>query len=118
MQMFREVMAVYLHREPVDFRKSINGLAALVEGGMSLSTLSGALFVFCNRKRDKLKILYWDRTGFALWYKRLEQDKFKWPRRLSESVITLREDQLHWLLQGYDIACMKPHATLHYQAIL
>lgn len=118
MQMFREVAAVYLHREPVDFRKSINGLAVLVEGGMGLSALSGALFVFCNRKRDKLKILYWDRTGFALWYKRLEQDRFKWPRRLSEPVITLREDQLHWLLDGYDIARMQPHATLHYQTLL
>lgn len=116
--MFREVAAVYLHREPVDFRKSINGLAAIVEGGMGLSALSGALFVFCNKPRDKVKLLYWDKSGFALWYKRLEQDKFKWPRRLSEPVITLSEDQLHWLLQGYDIARMQPHATLHYQTLL
>lgn len=116
--MFREVMAVYLHREPVDFRKSINGLSAIVEGAMGLSPLSGALFVFCNQKRDKVKILYWDKSGFALWYKRLEKEKFKWPRRFSEAIITLREDRLHWLLQGYDIARMQPHATLHYQTLL
>ena len=116
--MFRHVRAVYVHREPVDFRKSINGLAVLVEHAMALSPLGGALFVFCNQMRDKLKILYWDNTGFALWYKRLEQDKFKWPRRLSEPVITLSEDQLHWLLDGYDITTMQPHRPLHYQTLL
>ncbi len=66
--MFVEPPAVYLHREPVDFRQSINGLAARVEGSMHLSPLSGALFLFCNRRRNRLKILYWDQTGFALWY--------------------------------------------------
>jgi transposase len=118
MRMFREVVTVYLHRAPVDFRKSINGLASIVEAAMALSALSGALFVFCNHKHDKLKILYWDNTGFALWYKRLERDKFKWPRRLSEPVITLSEDQLHWLLDGYDITTMQPHRPLHYQTLL
>lgn len=59
MRMFEEVVAVYLHREPVDFRKSINGLSLVVETAMGLSPLSGAVFVFCNRRRDKLKILYW-----------------------------------------------------------
>jgi len=79
--MFVDVGAVYLHREPVDFRKSINGLSVIVESEMALSPLSGALFVFCNKKRDKLKLLYWDRTGFALWYKRLEQEKLTGAKR-------------------------------------
>ena len=118
MRMFVDVGAVYLHRDPVDFRKSINGLSVIVESEMALSPLSGALFVFCNKKRDKLKLLYWDRTGFALWYKRLEQEKFRWPRRMSEAVIELDEDQLHWLLQGYDITRMQSHTTLHYQTLL
>ncbi len=116
--MFVDVSAVYLHRDPVDFRKSINGLSVIVESEMALSPLSGALFVFCNKKRDKLKLLYWDRTGFALWYKRLEQEKFPWPRRIDEAVIELDEDRLHWLLQGYDITRMQPHAALHYQTVL
>ncbi len=85
---------------------------------MPLSSLSGALFAFCNKKRDKLKLLYWDQSGFALWYKRLEQEKFKWPRRLSKTVIELNEVQLHWLLAGYDITQMKPHAHLDYQTLL
>ncbi|WP_299020014.1 IS66 family insertion sequence element accessory protein TnpB [uncultured Photobacterium sp.] len=73
--------AIYLYRHFVDFRKSINGLAALVESETTLALDSGALFLFTNKQRDKIKILYWDTTGFALWYKRLEKDKFKWPVR-------------------------------------
>ncbi|MFV1985289.1 MAG: IS66 family insertion sequence element accessory protein TnpB [Thiohalomonadales bacterium] len=118
MQMFIELSTVYLHRDPVDFRKSINGLSIIVETDMSLSALSGALFVFCNKKRDKLKLLYWDKTGFALWYKRLEQEKFKWPRKMNHDTIELSETQLHWLLDGYDITKMQPHAHLNYQTLL
>lgn len=118
MGLFNEVGAVYLHRDPVDFRKSINGLAVIVEGEMGLSALSGALFVFCNKRRDKLKLLYWDKSGFALWYKRLEQERFKWPRRDPNAVVELSEEQLQWLLAGYDITQMRPHASLQYQSIL
>ena len=118
MEMFREVSAVYLHREPVDFRKAVNGLSLIVEQSMSLSPFSGAVFVFCNRGRDKLKLLYWDRSGFALWYKRLEKEKFKWPRRWPDAVIHLSEQQLHWLLDGYDITRMQAHYPLHYSSVL
>ena len=76
---WHDVPSVYLHRDFVDFRKSINGLAGIVEAELELPVMNGALFVFCNKGRDKLKILYWDKTGFALWYKGLEKDKFKWP---------------------------------------
>lgn len=117
MHVFVDVIAVYCHREPVDFRKSINGLALIVENEMRLSCLSGALFCFCNRRRDKLKILYWDRSGFALWYKRLEEEKFKWPRKWSDEVIELSEVQLHWLLDGYDISQMHSHRVLDYQSL-
>ena len=116
--MFVAVWAVYLHREPVDFRQSINGLSVIVEGAMGLAPFSGALFVFCNRRRDKLKILYWDRSGFALWYKRLEEAKFHWPRHWPDAVITLREEQLHWLLAGYDMTRMSPHEKVHYSRVL
>ena len=80
-------ITVYLHRDPVDFRKSINGLSIIVDQVMELDLISPSLFVFCNRSRDKLKVLYWDQTGFALWYKRLESDKFKWPRKHDQSTI-------------------------------
>ena len=83
-----EGIAIYLHRDPVDFRKSINGLSVIVDEAMGLSPFEPGLFVFCNRRRDTLKVLYWDKTGFALWYKRLEKEKFKWPRKHRENTLT------------------------------
>ncbi|WP_323084337.1 IS66 family insertion sequence element accessory protein TnpB [Providencia alcalifaciens] len=100
--MFVNTPTIYLCADFVDFRKSINGLAALVEADLDLPVLSGALFVFCNKARDKLKLLYWDHTGFALWYKRLDKQKFKWPK-LQASAISLTEEQLQWLLSGFDV---------------
>tara|TARA_R110002072_G_scaffold72004_1_gene172503 strand:- start:42 stop:398 length:357 start_codon:yes stop_codon:yes gene_type:complete len=117
MKMFLDVSEVYLHRDPVDFRKSINGLSAIVELSMNLPLNSDALFVFCSRRRDKLKILYWDRTGFCLWYKRLERDKFKWPRKQDTSTVLLNEEQLHWLLRGLDISAMQAHDSIEFSGI-
>ncbi|WP_275076478.1 IS66 family insertion sequence element accessory protein TnpB [Providencia rettgeri] len=102
MRMFVNTPTVYLCANFVDFRKSINGLAALVEAELELPVLSGALFVFCNKARDKLKLLYWDQTGFALWYKRLDKQKFKWPK-LQTPTLNLTEEQLSWLLSGFDV---------------
>jgi transposase len=109
-----EVGTVYLHREFVDFRKAINGLVVIVEQSMQLSPYQNGVFVFCNRGRDKLKILYWDRNGFCLWYKRLEKDKFHWPQQMSNAVIELNGDQLGWLLRGLSIV---EHQTLHYRSL-
>jgi transposase len=103
MLMFQQLPCVYLHREPVDFRKSINGLAIIVELQLSLQATDGSVFVFCNKSRDKLKILYWDSTGFALWYKRLEQVKFKWPIQSEDECMSLSEQEFHWLLSGFDV---------------
>jgi transposase len=101
--MFNRVPDVYLYRDFVDFRKSINGLSLIVEQQMQLSPLNGSVYVFCNKNKDKLKVLYWDKTGFALWYKRLEKDKFKWPKKLNEQSLNLTEQQLHWLFDGFDV---------------
>jgi transposase len=114
MQMFIGIHAVYLHREAVDFRKSIDGLSMIVDQAMNLSVFDGALFVFCNKRRDKLKILYWDNSGFCLWYKRLEKEKFKWPRKDDRDIILLTEEQFHWLLRGFDINRLQPHKKLNY----
>jgi len=108
MKLLADVGEVYLHRDAVDFRKSINGLVLIVEQEMALSPFADALFVFCNKGRDKLKLIYWDRTGFCLWYKRLEKEKFKWPRRSQEPVLNLTEQQWQWLLSGYDIEGHQP----------
>lgn len=108
---------VYLHREPVDFRKAINGLSVIVQDEMAISPFDPALFVFCNKKRSQLKVLYWDETGFALWQKRLERDKFQWPKRLPEEPVVLDHEQWQWLLRGFDIAQLKPHKTLFYRDV-
>ncbi|MCF4010576.1 IS66 family insertion sequence element accessory protein TnpB [Rheinheimera sp. UJ63] len=89
MKMFLDVPKVYLHKQSVDFRKSINGLSLLVEQEMQLSPFSGALFVFCNRQRTRLKVLYWDSTGFCLWYKRLEKTRFAGQGRCPEKYCLL-----------------------------
>jgi len=111
-------IAVYLCRDIVDMRKSINGLSILTEEVMDLDPFSMSLFVFCNRKRDKLKLLYWERNGFVLWYKRLEKNRFPWPRKADESVITLTVRELNWLLDGIDIFSLRPHETLHFESVL
>lgn len=101
--MFKDIAEVWLYPPCVDFRKSINGLAVLIEQQLHMQIQVGAIYIFCNKGRDKLKILYWDNTGFALWYKRLEKHKFKWPSLSHQGKYALTEAQLHWLLQGFDV---------------
>jgi transposase len=107
MMLFADV-PVYLHREPVDFRKSINGLAGIVEQDMTLSPMEPGLFVFRAKRRDRIKVLYWDRNGFCLWHKRLEQDLFCWPAP-DDAVMALSAEQFDWLLRGLDVEKLKPH---------
>ncbi len=99
---------IYLYRESVDFRKSINGLAAIIESDTDLPLANGALFLFTNKQRDKIKVLYWDKTGFALWYKRLEKAKYKWPSKEKNEVFSLTQFELDRLLSGFTIIGHKP----------
>ncbi|HHY0446324.1 TPA: IS66 family insertion sequence element accessory protein TnpB [Vibrio parahaemolyticus] len=99
---------IYLYRQAVNFRKSINGLAAIIESDTNLALSSGALFLFINKQRDKVKVLYWDCTGFALWYKRLEKDKFKWPSQEKQLVFNLTQEEFDKLLSGFSIIGRKP----------
>lgn len=92
---------VYLQPGPTDMRKAINGLSVTVQKELQKDPLSGALYLFCNRTRNRMKILYWDRNGFCLWLKRLEKDKFPWPIT-EEEVIELDYQKLKWLLSGID----------------
>ena len=111
-------VAVSLCREPVDMRKAINGLSILVEEVLERDPFSPQLFVFCNRKRDKLKILYWERSGFVLWYKRLEKQRFPWPRESDDAVVTMTGRELNWLLDGIDWFQLKPHEALSFDSVL
>jgi transposase len=111
----RGIERVYLHRAPVDMRKQIDGLAILARDVIQQDPLAGAMFAFINTRRNKLKILVWERNGFILWYKRLERHRFHWPR-VGESVLTLSGVELNRLLDGYDV-WMKPHEALHFSVL-
>ncbi len=105
---------VYLAVGSTDMRKAINGLSMMVEQAMDLNPFSGDLFVFCNRRRTIIKILYWDHNGFCLWHKRLEEHRFTWPQTGDETV-QIGAEQLAWLLAGLDFT--SAHQQLHYTAV-
>jgi len=108
---------VFLCRAPVDFRKSIGGLSVLVEQELELSPFASALYVFINRQRDKIKVLYWHRNGFCLWMKRLETDKFAWPKDGDSATQTVSLQEFEWLLEGFDLWRNQPHKTLHFTSV-
>ena len=91
---------VYLACGRTDMRKSIDGLAAIVERSFNLDLFDGALFVFCNRNRNRVKILEWDADGFWLHFKRLEKGHFRWPAPGEEATMTLTGEELSCLLSG------------------
>ena len=106
---------IYLYSEPIDMRKSINGLSYLVsellEGGLQGSSVT----LFTNRSRDKVKLLYWDNNGFVLLYKRLEQGRFKIAKQDEQTGdVTLDNKQLSWLLAGLDYDLMTKNKALDY----
>lgn len=94
---------IYIYRQFVDFRKSINGLSAIVVSDMGLDLRDPALFIFCNQKRTHMKMLYFDRSGFALWMKRLEEAKFSWPKKIEKDVIEISSKDIELLLDGVNI---------------
>ena len=112
-----DLAEVYLCTAPVDFRKGINGLSALVASHLALDPFGAGVFVFTNRQRSRIKILYWERNGFCLWQKRLEKDRFHWLRPQGGVVAAITGQQLNWLLDGYDLKLMKPHGKLRYSSI-
>ncbi len=106
-----EVFKVYIAIGSTDMRKSINGLSLLVQDQFELDLFSGNLFAFCNRKRDIVKVLYWGKSGFCVWMKRLEADHFRWPDS-KEEVLEVSPIALGWLLHGLDLN--HAHRQLHY----
>lgn len=121
---------VYLCTGPVDFRKSIDGLCAIVEHSLLMSPFgnggsggsgrigSSTLYVFVNRQRTKIKALYWHRNGFCLWYKRLEAERFAWPQADADHLtFALTPQQFEWLLEGFDLWRNQPHKTLEFASV-
>ena len=117
MKSIHEFSGIYIHRDPVDMRKAINGLSEIVEMSGMGDLMGANLFVFSGRRRDVLKVLYFDKSGFALWIKRLEKDRFYWPRKHADNVVRLTSSQLEWLLDGYDVWKMKPFEKLYFSRV-
>ena len=109
-------LKVYLALGHTDMRKAANGLSMIVEQ-LELDPFSGHLFVFCNRRKKILKIIYWDRNGFCLWQKRLEKQTFKWPKTRAQ-VLQVGQRELRWLLDGLKITQRSAHRKLHYETVL
>lgn len=98
----------YLYREPTDMRKSFNGLSGLVKNELQLNPLDGAIYIFINRRRNRVKLLVWDRTGFVIYYKRLEQGTFELPQMEATALsCTLNWDQLICILEGVALESIK-----------
>lgn len=112
---FKEDVKLYLGSEPVDMRKSINGLTILTAEALSLNPQSGHAFIFYNKRKDKLKLLVWDTQGFALYYKRLERGRFKVPRDSESTHCEIEAADLKWLLAGIDFMQLKEDPTLHFR---
>lgn len=94
---------VFLACGKTDMRKSIDGLAAIVEGSFKLDPFDGALFVFCNRNRDRIKVLEFNVDGFWLHFKRLEKGHFRWPAEGDEPTMVLTGEELDYLLGGTQV---------------
>jgi transposase len=101
-------LRVFVCTQPADMRRSFDGLCGMVQQLVAEDPLSGHLFVFRNRLRDRLKILYWDRDGLAIWYKRLEAGTFRFPAATDEGTsVEVRPSDLAMLLDGVDLASVR-----------
>ena len=97
---------LFVYMDATDMRKGFNGLSALVINEMSQDPLTGNFYIFRNKKKDKLKLLYWDRSGYAIWYKQLQEGKFHFPL-VSDSSIEIDISDLSLILEGIDLSSAK-----------
>jgi len=101
------VTKIYLVVGYTDLRKSIDGLLSIVKNTYDLDPFSNSLYLFCGRRCDRIKALHFDKDGFVLYYKRLDQGRYQWPRKTSE-VRPLTRQEFRWLMEGLSID--QPHA--------
>jgi transposase len=110
------ITQVFLYQQPINFRKAHLGLCGIIECELGHDPFAGHLYVFTNKRRNKIKYLFWEDNGFVLYYKSLSEEKFKWPKP-QDKLITLTGQPINWLLDGYDISAMKGHEKLHDEAV-
>lgn len=109
---------IYIAVKPVDFRKQSRGLATVVKNVLNSNPLENKLlFAFTNKRRDSIRLLYWDQTGFALWSKVLEKDKYFWPKSKVDVKNSISSKELKWILQGIDLTKVKTHKKLNFDKI-
>jgi transposase len=114
---FNEIPKIYLSNRPVDFRKGIDGFASIIQSEFELDPFQDALFIFYNRQHNKLKMLYYDGTGFWLLYKRLNKGTFKVKMSSKEEALVISHNQLQWLLQGLSMEQKRAFPHKQYEFI-
>lgn len=115
MKRAQDFAEIYLCRELLDFRRGKEVMIAIIEHRMHQRAASGALFAFTNRRQDRIRCLYWDKTGYATWSKVLEVDRFAWPTAKESGAVVLSPSELDWLLDGIDITKLRRHEEKHYE---
>jgi len=111
-------LRIFLARDPVDMRKSFHGLVSLTESVLRQDPLSGHLFAFINRRRDRIKLLYWGGTGFCIWYQQLEQGSYQLPDPTTADEregIEITASQLSLILDGIDLLSVRRRARFQLQ---
>lgn len=108
--------SVFIMPGVTDMRKAIDGLSIYIASATDFDVFSGSYFAFCNRQRNIVKVLYWQKNGFCLWQKRLDKDRFHWPDT-KKDVLKIQPEELRWLLEGMDISKVKAHKNITYNAV-
>jgi len=114
----RDFQGIFIHREAVDMRKGIQGLSEIVQMDNMGDLMGPHLFVFSGKRKHSIKVLYFDKSGFAMWQKKLEKSRFRWPKKCVEEVVTLTPEQFEWLLEGYDVWKMRPFEELKFEKVI
>jgi len=105
---FAPGIKIYLHRQPVDMRKSFDGLFAIVKNELAMDVRSGGLFMFINLRRNRVKLMYWDTDGIAIWHKRFERGSLQHPQPLGDAPhLVIDASELNLLLAGIELASVK-----------
>lgn len=105
---FSLAVRIYLHRQPVDMRKSFDGLFAIVKNELGMDVRNGGLFMFVNLRRNRVKLMYWDKDGIAIWQKRLERGSFQHPQPSDQAKhLLIDASELHLLLSGIELSSVK-----------
>jgi len=109
---------VYLATGATNMRRSIDGLAAIVQESFRLDPFSASLFVFCNREMNRIKILKWEHNGFWLYYRRLEKGHFRWPMDTTSNTVQIGSRELNWLLDGLTLEQKQAHKKVDAKAVI